>query len=164
MKEINLSENKKALIDDDDYDLISQFKWFSSKNRNVFYAEKTDFIGSKKIKTKMHRLILNITNKKNQIDHIDGNGLNNQKSNLRICSISQNGCNRRVSKNKKSSKYLGVFNNKGRWMASCRHNGVLHSKSAISEIDAAIKYNELAKYYHNEFARLNKVCEVFIEV
>jgi hypothetical protein len=138
MKEINLSENKKALIDDDDYDLISQFKWFSSKNRNVFYAEKTDFIGSKKIKTKMHRLILNITNKKNQIDHIDGNGLNNKKNNLRICSHSTNLRNCKTPSTN-TSGYKGVCWHNNRWEARMKVNGKIINFGNFNNKDKAIE-------------------------
>ena len=109
----------------------------------------------------MHRLILNLIDSIKQVDHIDKNGLNNQKNNLRICNISQNGCNRNVSKNKKSSKYFGVFSNNGNWYAACRHDKILYKENALNEQDAALKYNELAKKYHKEYARLNEVCEVF---
>lgn len=93
MREVILSQCKIALIDDEDFEAINEFKWYANKHRNTYYALRHLPINSSKKLCYMHRVIMKSPTRK-QIDHIDGNGLNNQKSNLRICTGSQNQQNR----------------------------------------------------------------------
>ena len=111
MKEIKLTRNQIALVDDEDFDRLSQFKWHVSKTgfkkeNYTWYAVRT------KVTTKhetifMHREVLGLTGKPERIDHADHNGLNNQKSNLRIATLSQNQANRRLLPNNKTG-FKGV--------------------------------------------------------
>lgn len=103
----------------------------------------------------MHRLILGLQDKPElKGDHIDGNGLNNQRSNLRIATTGQNNCNRQTQK-----KYLGVYFNNSRehWVAECQSKGQVYRKIRDTEEEAALAYNEMASLYHGEFAKLNIV-------
>jgi len=109
MKEIQLSKigkykgMYKVLVDDEDFEYLNQFNWHVGKVRGNNYAKRT--IHSNPIKSvKMHRAIMNAPINM-QVDHIDHNGLNNQKSNLRLCVNKENACNR---KSIGKSKYLGV--------------------------------------------------------
>lgn len=168
MKEIKLSQRSKksknrglvALVDDADFDYLNQWNWSGEKHRNTFYAHRVDTTGEKRIKIKMHRLVVNITDPKVLVDHKDCNGLNNCKSNLRVCTSSQNAMNRASQKNT-SSQYKGVYLNKdtNKWAAEIR--GQNHNRKYlglfVSENDAAIAYNEAAKIMHGEFAKLNIV-------
>jgi hypothetical protein len=97
MKKIKLTLGKSALVDNEDFDYLNKSKWHASKIGNTFYAFRNH-------KVSMHRTILNDPIGM-QIDHIDHNGLNNQKSNLRICTPSENACNK-VGSGK--TKYKGV--------------------------------------------------------
>lgn len=109
----------------------------------------------------MHRLILGITDPKIQVDHKDGNGLNNQRSNLRIATHAENMFNRSSSKNSTSS-YLGVSWNTAnrRWLAAIKRNGITtHLGSFKDEKLAALAYNKASLEMTGEFARLNKVDE-----
>ena len=129
MKIIILTQGKFATVDDDDYDRLNEFNWQAVKLNHTYYAVRTD---RSKIKRtiRMHREILNIHDSKIQCDHIDHNGLNNQKSNLRICTPIGNSSNISVLKGS-YSKYLGVtlkidkrFTvHKIRWYAQIRKNG-----------------------------------------
>lgn len=94
MKEIKLTIGKIALVDDDNFEMLSKIKWSTS-----FRCATNGKIG------KMHRYILGITNPKIIVDHIDRNPFNNQKSNLRICSSAENAQNKN---GRGKSKYLGV--------------------------------------------------------
>lgn len=96
MKKIKLTQRKYALIDDDDYEAISKRKWFARKTGGTYYA-LTDV-------TYMHRVILQ-AKKGDMIDHINGNGLDNRKSNLRFTDKSLNGHNTRAKRRRTT---LGV--------------------------------------------------------
>ncbi len=140
-----------AFIDDEDYPKVKLKQWREHIDKRTSYAVS---VGKRGIR--MHRFILNIVSHDIRIDHIDGNGLNNIKSNLRKATISENNSNRRVSKTKKSSKYLGVHLDKNKWwFAAIKINGKSKKVYCKTEELAALKYNELAIIYHKEFAKLN---------
>lgn len=153
MKLIPLSQGKFSQVDDEDFEWLNQWKWYAYKGINdVFYVARS--IGRKQIK--MHRLILGLTIFEERGDHIDHNGLNNQRINLRKCTHQEN-CKNRKSAKGSSSKYLGVRLKINRWNARIT---VLKKQKHLgyfkTEIDAAKAYNEAAIKYHGEFANLNK--------
>jgi hypothetical protein len=163
MKKIELGNGHNTLIDDDDFYIINQYKWLLHKTRNTSYAKNLLIDGKIQF---MHRQIMNPPINMS-IDHIDGNGLNNQKSNLRLCTHSQNMCNR---KSWGSSIYLGVSKRNVKYKSKngiiiytyffaeiCVNNKDLFLGSFKSEIEAALTYNKAAMKYHGEFARLNKI-------
>jgi len=91
------------------------------------------------------------------VDHIDRNGLNNRRSNLRLCSAAQNACNSGSARGS-SSKYKGVCWNKreGKWVASIRFKNKLHLMGYFTdEIAAAKAYDKSASEFFGEFAYLN---------
>jgi len=151
MKEIQLTRGKVALVDDDDFKYLNQFKWHCT---STGYAARRTYNGKKSIITYMHRCIIN-PSQGLRIDHKDGNGLNNQKYNIRACTARQN------SQNKKSvgkSKYKGVYYDVAKkiYVATMRANGErLYLGGFKTEIEAARKHNEAAILYHKEFASLN---------
>lgn len=156
MKEIKLTQNKVAIIDDKDYDLISQFKWCAVNYHGCFYAS-TEKYGKTIL---MHRLILDVQ-KGTMIDHIDHDGLNNCRNNIRICTPCQNARNSSKSRFKKS-KYKGVWfdesDGKKRIRSGIRINGKLINLGSFkSEHDAGLAYDEAAKKYFGEFANINNI-------
>lgn len=127
VKEIPLTKNQVTLVDDLDFEYLNQWKWRAFKPRNTFYAVREQHIGTvegKRIRKGiyMHRLIMN-PNSTELIDHIDGNGLNNQRKNLRIVTPRQNSQNRAnfISR----SKYVGVTwdTQKNKWKAHIQIKG-----------------------------------------
>lgn len=160
MKQIPLTQGQFAIVDDDDYEILSKFKWHASHERTNFYAARRITIGQRKSKTiKMHREILRISDSNIQIDHKDGNGLNNQKSNLRIATISQNQRNKSVQGNNKCG-LKGVYFDKKlkKWRAVFSPNKKsVHIGCFNTAIEAAMAYNDAALKHYGEFARLNKV-------
>lgn len=168
MKKIKLTQGKHALVDDDDYEELSKHKWFAVKGYRTYYAKRNIRKPcGKQTGVRMHRQILGLDDLKVLGDHIDHNGLNNQRSNLRAATSAENSRNTRCHVNKKS-KYKGVKirNRKehGRiyvnWIASILVNGkIRHTKqfpyTAEGEIMAAKAYDEMAKMYFGEFANLN---------
>ena len=105
--EIQLTKGKYTQIDDEDFYLIEGIKWQCRNNRGCgFYASATRVIDGKKTSILMHRVILGINDKNINVDHIDGDGLNNHRYNLRLATDSQNNCNSKARKTAKS-KYKG---------------------------------------------------------
>lgn len=154
MKEIQLTQGKVALVDDEDFESVNQFKWYAQNKRGSFYAARK----SSETAEIMHRFLLKPPSGM-VIDHIDGNSLNNQRKNLRIVTPRQNSLNRRKGKGATTSKFKGVNWDKfrKRWVAQIRVFKK-HPKRIgvfLSEIEAALAYNEAAIKYHGEFARLN---------
>lgn len=159
MKLIPLSQGLFAKVDDEHYEWLMQWKWCASKNTNsdTFYAQRSDYTGEKRKTVSMHRLILGLTDKNIHCDHVNRDGLDNQMSNLRPATRSQNLANRKSSANA-SSKYLGVARmKKNIWGAAICKEGKKTVKCFRTEIEAAIAYNEMAKIVHGEFARLNEI-------
>lgn len=160
MKKIKLTKGKVALVDDEDFEYLNQWKWHIQPSINTEYAIRTEWVSKNKcICIRMHRDLLAIKDSRIKVDHKDGNGLNNQKVNLRECTQAQNGRNTRSRKNS-SSKYLGVHFCKTRkkWVAQIQHDKKAYSAGLhLSEADAAIAYNKKAIELHGEFANLNRV-------
>jgi len=163
MKEIKLTQGQIALVDDEDYSVLNSKKWFARKRKTKYGQDYYAGININTVKGQralnMHRYILSIFDSKIQIDHIDNNGLNNQKSNLRVATNKQNCCNKKVS-GIGTSKYKGVTVRKrdGKYVASIKVNyRNKHIGIYIHEVDAAIAYNEAAIKYFGEFAKLNNI-------
>lgn len=150
---IPLTKGKYAIVDEDDFDRVNQFIWAANFSSPITYARTR---GQGKLNA-MHRMVMNANDPNTVVDHIDHNGLNNRKSNLRICSQSNNCMNTRSRKNS-TSKYKGVCMTcySKKWVASIRIDG----KSKVlgyfeSEIEAAKAYDAKAIELHGEYAHLN---------
>ncbi len=160
MKEIPLTQGKVALVDDSDFETLSKLKWACSNNGNKnvdkFYASRRSLVGGKKITFYMHRVIMG--HPELDIDHIDGNCLNNQRSNLRICTRSQNMMNQ--SKAHRWDHFKGVNWHKKakKWRAYIKKDRKsIHLGHFDFSVDAAIAYNEAATRLFGEFASLNQI-------
>lgn len=156
MKEIKLSQGLVAKVDDDDFVKLSNFTWYASKNRK-YYARRHQMINGKKSKVYMHREIMEVTEPELFVDHIDGDGLNNTRANLRVASHSENLANV-PKRNGTSSKFRGVNYKKstGKWQVQIQHNNKLYWVGSFdSEIEAAKAYDKKAVELFGEFAQLN---------
>ena len=152
MKEINLTQGKIALVDDADYELAKTHKWCARKSRNLYYASAK--ISGKNVS--LHAFLL-ASPKNSEIDHVDGNGLNNQRLNLRICSHMENMANQKQHRDSKSP-YKGISRAQhcDRWAAQLFFQGrKLYLGLFKDPIDAAKAYDAKAKELFGSFARLN---------
>lgn len=121
-KEIMLTMGKIALVDDEDYEELNKYKWHANKHRNTYYAirKSVDKESGLRKGIKMHRFIMNPPEKM-QIDHINGDGLDNRKENLRVVTNRENAQNLHIEK---TSRYPGVYwcNKSKRWMSQIKYN------------------------------------------
>ena len=154
-KEIILTRGDVALVDDEDYEYLSQWNWTSNISRSKRYARR--HLGNRKY-VSMHKVLIN-SGVNIEVDHIDGDGLNNQKLNLRVCTHIQNMQNGIIKVNNKSG-YKGVswYKNYGKWLSRI----VVNKKKVFlgyfefeDVIDAALAYDTAARKYFGEFARTN---------
>lgn len=154
-KQIELTKNKFAIVDDEDFIYLMQWNWFTIKPENRFYAV-CDERGNKTIL--MHRAIMKMSDDDDrEVKHLDGNGLNNTRENLLILTHAQSrqGIEKRSDN---TSGYKGVFwrkdNNK--WMAAIGYeNRDIYLGMFVDKIEAARAYDVAAKKYFGEFANLN---------
>ena len=156
MKQIPLSRGLFALVDDSDYEELAKHKWHTTRQVNCFYARRNVYTKRKPKGILMHRAIMgDITGV--SYDHIDGNGLNNQRNNLRVASYVQNSQNR-AKKVNCISKYKGVTwhvpNQK--WVARVGGDKKRYCVGYFyDEVEAAKAYDKKARELFGEFARLN---------
>lgn len=169
MKEIISTKGRVIKVSDCDYEMLSRYKWTIRDYKTSSYVETTHH---KSIR--MHRMIMGVTDRKILVDHKDGDGLNNQRENLRLATHSTNAMNKKANG---VIKYKGVnmsfqkqkyfHKGTGEWriantapkiVARIKVNGVSkHIGSFKTLEDAALAYNEWAVKLHGEFAVLNEI-------
>ncbi len=160
MKEIKLTKGQYALVDDEDYANLNQFRWQvngKGKPGNSFYAVRgINGQGQDAPTVRMHREIMEA--KKGQIvDHIDGNSLNNQRSNLRFCTTRENALNSKHRINN-TSGYRGVSWNKQieKWSVDLWYYGKkVHMGYFIDKERAVDAYKKAAKEHYGKFSPLS---------
>jgi len=160
MKEIQLTQGYVALIDDEDYERVSLYNWLirnSRKDSNKIYAVTSIWITAlhKSYYIRMHRFILNNNPLGLEVDHKDGNGLNNQKDNLRLCTRQQNAQN---VKKKDGRDYKGVSTtrNPNKFRAYIKKDKRFYSLGYYNtRLEAALAYNKKAIELFGEYANLN---------
>lgn len=149
--EIQLTKGKVAIVSPEDFERISRFKWSAALISGVWRAFRK--CGKKTVY--MHRTIMNAPPSRN-VDHRDGDGLNNRRKNLRLCTQTQNMCNTKIKSNKKSDAPKGVSWDKrrGKWVAEIKLGETRERLGRFSLKEDAISVRaEAEKRLHGEFAR-----------
>ena len=158
MKEIPLTKGLITIVDDSDYENLAQFKWYAVGHPGKEYAAR---YGRKPQHIRLHRELLNAP-ENTEVDHINGNRLNNRRANLRLATRSENGRNRTKFDYPTHSKYKGVtWHSRDKcWQSTIvvdtRH---IHLGYFNTEREAALAYNKAAIQQFGEYANLNKIEE-----
>lgn len=154
MVEIVLTQGKVALIDSEDFERVSRFKWSAMRRDHCWYAYHWVSVGGGKGTTQyLHQFLTGRLN----TDHIDGNGLNNRRSNLRAASTQLNNCNKHKTWAKSGFKGVAGSKNGQRWEGRIRFNKkLIFLGSYETPQEAAQAYDEAALRYFGEFAFTNK--------
>lgn len=162
---IPLTKGQVAIVDDEDHERVSSLKWYAHKAYSKWYALHSVYRrGTTCEHLTMQNFVTGEVPAGHYVDHINGDGLDNRKCNLRIANKSQNKANAKkqiwVSGKPTTSKYKGVYWNKriSKWNASIKVN---YKKIFIGhyhdEIKAALAYNKAAIENFGEFANLNVI-------
>lgn len=157
MKQIKLTQGKVAIVDNEDFERLNKYKWYANYMHKYWYVVRNIKKNKGKQKTEfMHRVIMNVPDYL-EIDHINHNGLDNRRCNLRVCTRSENNMNRRPRKGT-SSYYKGVCWDKRskKWIVRIQSNKkCIYLGCFNNEIVAAHFYDMKAKKLFGEFAYLN---------
>ena len=163
MRTIPLTQGKDAIVDNSDYEELSKYKWCL---HGGCYAARGYHSNGKLIIEKMHQRILGTAPPGYEIDHINGNTLDNRKENLRFVTHQQNvfNSNRKTPKNPGTthSGYKGVLwrNDRKKWRVSITCDGIRHYIGLYeNKHEAARAYNEAARRFFGQYAKLNKIKE-----
>lgn len=158
---IPLTKGLFAIVDEEDYEKLSKIKWRSLlSSKNISYAIRTIQQNYKKENILMHRFVLNLSDKTLHIDHINGNGLDNRKSNLRITNRNGNMRNLTRERVNNTSGYRGVSFDKesNKWLSYIYINRKQKKLGRFTnKEDAAIAFDKAAKSLFGDFCgKLNK--------
>lgn len=148
-----LITNHEVLIDEEDFPLLSRFNWVIKPDKHGFYVRAAVWFAGKKHNVLMHRLIMGM--ERHEVDHINRNGLDNRKENLRYCIKGRNAWNR-VHPNETGFKGVGFRARRNRYIARIMHEGIREEIGSFkTPEEAARAYDKRARELHGEFAALN---------
>ena len=149
-REIPLTKDKIVLVDDEDYERVSQHSWCAIKIRKKFYA--VSMINSQQVY--LHVFLVSPPPGM-EVDHVDSDGLNCQRYNMRLATHSQNMMNQKKHSDN-TTGFKGVSKHRGKYRATIGENGVYHHVGYFPTAEeAAHAYDAAARQYHGEFASLN---------
>ena len=158
MKKIQISKEKTVLVDNEDYKELMTKTWYAQEGNKTWYAYVTLIIDNKPKSIAMHRCIMDLElNDPRQVDHINGNGLDNRKINLRLATNQQNCFNVAPKHKDKTSIFKGVYKTKsGKYEAQIKLNYKSNSLGRYNTPEEAAKvYDSVAMFYVGEFAYTN---------
>lgn len=157
MKEIVLTQGLVTIVDDECFERFGKFKWHTIKDgRNYYAGRNAGFFPCQK-KQLLHREILSAPEGMDT-DHINGNGLDNRRENLRLCTKQENNFNKRHIRNGKSSQFKGVCwdGRNLKWHARIQVDGREISLGRFyDEYEAARSYDTAARKLFGDFAAPN---------
>lgn len=156
MKKIPLTQGQVAMVDDEDFAALSQYQWCAEKKEHTWYASRAVYAGDRKCKNVyMHRELSGAV-RGSEVDHKNGNGLDNRRENIRVCSRGQNAMNLGLRKDS-TSGFKGVSWHAGKWLMQISTKAGRLRVRHVSKLAAALDYNIQAMRHYGEFARMNDI-------
>lgn len=154
MIEIPLTQGMTAIIDDQDAELVAGYTWHAAHVHQSFYAQTRVVLNGRPTSLQMHRLIMQ-PKLGEQVVHVDGNGLNNCRSNMRTCSKGERVPGRRRQRRNRTG-FIGVFPHHRKFIA-CIGVGKKQVYLGLfkTAAEAAAARDEAARKQHGDLARLN---------
>lgn len=150
---VKLTKGMVAYVDDCDSERISKYSWCATQSGKTPYAQSRIGQGRHGKREYMHTFLIG-KREGFQIDHIDGNGLNNRRTNLRHVTRSQNQWNRNPNQGK---RFKGIIYSRGKWIAKIKKYGQRMTIGSFNtEVEAALAYNREAKQMFSQCARFNR--------
>lgn len=160
-RKIGLTQGKYTVVDLEDYEQLGRYKWHASRSKYGIYAVRKFWTkegsGVKQKSVSMHQVIMGSAEGK-VIDHINHNGLDNRRANLRFVTMQQNSWNKRKNRGNYSSRYKGVAWSKSRkkWRTRITWNGRWIFLGYFEDEEAAaMAYDAKAKELFGDYASLN---------
>lgn len=157
---IRLSRGLVTRVDEEDFERLNRYFWIARPHRQTIYAQRNGIVNGKRTTFQLHREILGLNLERGvTVDHINGDGLDNRRQNLRICTPTENCRNRRIQINN-STGYKGVHYRQkpNKFWAYIAVNGKrVHLGVFLTATEAAAAYNAAAIQHYGEFARLNQL-------
>jgi hypothetical protein len=156
---VPLSLGYSAVIDASDVQLVAGSNWYAKRGRNTIYAIRAVYVGDQKSTSEhLHRIILG-AQQGVQVDHIDGDGLNNRRANLRAVSASENAMNQRLRKNNTSGhRGVSYCAARNKWIAQIQaFNNYYHLGKFETKEEAIIAYMRASAELHEEFGEASRV-------
>lgn len=167
MKQIKITRGRYALVDDEDYERLTKHQWALNPEGNGYAIRKGNKHKGEPRTIQMHREILELVKDKDRnkiIDHINGNGLDNRKCNLRVVTIQKNAFNKVKANGSYTSKYKGVLKrkNKNGWIARIKFNDRhMELGTYYDEELAAAVYNFASRLMFGDFRKENVSNSIF---
>ena len=154
VKQIPLTKGHFALVDDEDFEMISAFKWHSHGRKQHCYARRCAQRNGKQVKIYLHRSIIEVPSGM-CIDHINGDELDCRRENLRVATFQQN-CQNRARRADASVLFKGVRRKGEKYVAYINgYKNWTYLGSFETAVDAAVAYDAAARLLYGEFARTN---------
>lgn len=158
MKWITLIDGTKTCVDDNMFEKLNKYCWYRDSRGSTEYAYRSEYKDGQSKRIQMHRTIIGGDDDR-QVDHINGYGLDNRRSNLRYATVQQNAFNRKKPNVKSTSQFKGVLQRKGTdyWLARIKFNNKHVELGRFQEEDyAGAAYNYAAKLFFGEYRRENE--------
>lgn len=146
---------KSAIIDLEDFAIVGPYHWCESVKDGICYVFRYETVNGKRNYIYLHRMIIGPAKTADQVDHKNGNGLDNRRCNLRLATYSQNQANRKFQ-NGKTKGVQATKSQTSPWIARIRKDGKIHNLGVFATVkEAALAYDKAAREMFGEFARLN---------
>jgi hypothetical protein len=157
--ELLVNQNQTILLDEEDLPIFKKYKWYANRHQSTWYAQAhTRQENGKDTIIRLHRALFNFPIRSIEVDHKDGNGLNNSRQNLRLCSHAENRKNTKTPSSN-TSGFKGVYRHTqtGKWVASINIKTKNKNLGSFATPEEAYEvYCKAAKFHYGEFAQLER--------